>query len=493
MDTLTLNNFFRTFTAYLLICLFITSCTAHEIEPAPDTSGSPTTVPQFVETNPPTQNTSPSLTETLASDGPFLLLQTDFDVYQIIDFDLETITPVDLPDSNEQYRLAGNLSPSGTQILLLVNNEEVQVMDLSTGGIRKTYALLDHNVCQFQSDQAASTAWEASPESANSADDMLSAVQSAYSESILNIQWYQDDDHILLISTGSETSTNLFLDDLHTGERVQLEDLPGLVQDAWISPNGNDILLKKGYNFEPGIWQDDQYYLVDIEQRKAERIPLPVDVRNPSLFWQSSQSIGIIHQTVLTGGVNVSIIDAASLETTQIIDGAFTFLYSYSDSFLILRQDQEEKTSDLSIIDFNGQELHSHTLDQLCSLKTVFNERIILNCETQSLLLDSDLQEHLFGDPVFLLNPSPDGQTSVLVTRTDSVSLLDDSLEMSRSLTLNGIPLEIRWLPDSSGFIYRTRGELHHYDLSSEKDRILLASDLFSDYTNLNAVWVTWN
>jgi len=483
----------RTMMACLLICLFITSCTAHESEHTPVTSGSPTPVPQLVETNIPTQDASPTLTEPLASDGPFLLLQTDFDVYQVIDFDLETITLIDLPDSNEQYRLAGNLSPTGTQILLLVSEDEVQVMNLSTGGIRKTFTHSDFNLSQFQSDQAARAAWEGSPESTNSADDMLSAVQSAYPESILNIQWYQDDDHVLWVSTGSETSTNLFLEDLQTGDRVQLEDMPGLVQDAWISPDGNDILLKKGYNFEPGAWQDDQYYLVDINRREAVLISLPEDVKSPSLFWRSSQTIGIIHQTALTGGVNLSILDTASLETIQLIEGAFTFLDSYSGSFLILRQDQEEKTSELSIIDLNGYELRSNTLDQLCSLKAVFNERIILNCETKSLLLDSDLQEHLFGDPVFLLNLSPDGQASVLVFRTGSTSLLDDSLVMSRSLTLDGVPLEIRWLPDSSGFIYRTQGELHHYDLSSEEDKLLLISDLLNDYTNLNAVWVKLN
>jgi len=483
----------RTMMACLLICLLITSCTAHESEHTPVTSGSPTAVPQLVETNIPTQDTSPTLTETLASDGPFLLLQTDFDVYQVIDFNLETITPIDLPDSNEQYRLAGNLSPTGTQILLFVSEDEVQVIDLSTGGIRKTFTHSNLNLSQFQSDQAARAAWEASPESTNSADDMLSAVQSAYPESILNIQWYQDDDHILWVLTGSETSTNLFLDDLQTGERVQLEDMPGLVQDAWISPDGNDVLLKKSYNFEPGTWQDDQYYLVNINRREAVLISLPEDVKNPSLSWWSSQSIGIIHQTALTGGVHFSIIDTASLETTQIIEGAFTFLYSYSGSFLILLQDQEEKISELSIIDLNGHELRSNTLNQLCSLKAVFNEKIILNCETKSVLLDSDLQEHLFEDPVFLLSLSPDGQASVLVTRTDSVSLLDDSLVMSRSLTLDGVPLEIRWLPDSSGFIYRTQGELHHYDLSSEEDKLLLVSDLYSDYTNMNAVWMNPN
>jgi len=199
----------RTMMACLLICLFITSCTAHESEHTPVTSGSPTPVPQLVETNIPTQDASPTLTEPLASDGPFLLLQTDFDVYQVIDFDLETITLIDLPDSNEQYRLAGNLSPTGTQILLLVSEDEVQVMNLSTGGIRKTFTHSDFNLSQFQSDQAARAAWEGSPESTNSADDMLSAVQSAYPESILNIQWYQDDDHVLWVNLEPGRMTNI--------------------------------------------------------------------------------------------------------------------------------------------------------------------------------------------------------------------------------------------------------------------------------------------
>jgi hypothetical protein len=78
----------------------------------------------------------------------------------------------------------------------------------------------------------------------------------------------------------------------------------------------------------------------------------------------------------------------------------------------------------------------------------------------------------------------------VIVTREGKSFLLNAALDEWQSLPLTGSPLEIRWMPDSSGFLYRTLGELHYFNLKTEQSRLLYTSDLFGDYTNLNAVWI---
>jgi len=68
--------------------------------------------------------------------------------------------------------------------------------------------------------------------------------------------------------------------------------------------------------------------------------------------------------------------------------------------------------------------------------------------------------------------------------------LVDSALKDRQELNLAGDPLEILWLPDSSGFLYRTARHLYHYDLATAVNHQLLMSDFFGDYRNLNAVWI---
>jgi WD40 repeat protein len=473
----------------LVICLVLFLSIAGCDEESPIGKPASTTIPQAAQT--PSMTASPATEEIHESDGPFLLLQTDFHTYQVIDFSLGTITPFSLPDSDEKYNLASSLSPDGTRIILHTSTGEVQIMDLRTGNIIHTYELEPvSDSSRFQLEQAIAAALDTVPGLGYSKEEMQAAVESAYIESIRNIQWYQDEEHLHFISAGSGSSTQLCLGDLLTGEQIQLENLPGLVQSVWVSPDGNYILLKKGFLFEPGAWQDDRYYVLTTSSGEAQLITLPEDVENPSLSWLTSQSIGIIHQTVITGGVNYSLLDILSMETRQVIEDAFTIIRPYSGKLLSLQQHQEDHTTSLSLFDFDGKTLQSITLDNLCTLKTVFNQKIILNCETESLTLDEDLQATAFGDAVFLLAPAPDKHASILVTRSGSVFLLDAALESEQTLTLDGNPLEILWLPDSSGFLYRTLGELYYHNLASGENLLLLTSDLFGDYTNLNAVWI---
>ena len=477
-----MKNQTRIFAIILLLLLCTVSCGSST---SPVGTATSTIIPQPAVTKTSTQTLTQI--DLYASDGAFLLIETDPYVYHVMDIRTGAITPFNLPESNEQYDLADSLSPSGTQIFLPINPEEVQIVDLITGDKRTA---LERNPIQFQPEQAVDSALESLPELAYSSETMHLALQTAYDDSIQNIQWYQDDDHLIWTMAGSEISTNLFLLNVETGEQVQLDNLPGLVQSAHVSPDGKTILLKKGFVVEPGIWEDDRYYLVTIDTKAAIPISLPEAVENPSLSWLTSQSIGIIHQTALIGGENYSIIDASSLQATPIVHGVFTSIHQFSGSFLVINQHQEENTTSLALIDTTGQQLHTIVLDQLCSLKAVVNQKIILNCAAESQLLDSTLQMSGFNDPVSLLISAPDSAASVLVTRTDFILLLNSNLEIHQPLSLSGTPLEIRWLPDSSGFLYRTRGALYCYNLTSDEDRLLLTSNFFSDYTNLNAVWI---
>jgi len=478
----------------LVVVLLFTACTApgaggtHAPSvAAPTTTLSLAATPSRTPT--PTRAPTPTKTPLPSSDGPTLLLQTGFETYQIIDFDLGITYPFEPPGLDKRYSLATNLSPSGKQMIFPVSEDEVMIIDLVTGDVHTTY-FLQSDASLFQTDLAAEAALQALPGLKYSSEAMLAAVKAAYAESILNIRWYQSDNFILSVLAGSETSTQLYLDDLQTGMRTQLEWMPGLVENYWIGSSGETILLKKGFVFEPGVWQDDRYYLVDVAARRAEPIPLPSGVDNPSLFWLGTQSIGFIHQAQLDGSENFSIIDLDTMESSLIVDGAFNNIWHYGDKLALFRHDPEARTSTIQLLTMEGQSLASQTLSETCFHTNVVGNWIIVNCETESLILDEKLQSQPFGDPIFLLSTAPDGRASVLVTRTEEVFLLDTNLGDRQILTLEGNPLEVRWLPDSSGFIYRTSSKLYWFDLENGESELLLESDLFADYTNLNAVWI---
>jgi hypothetical protein len=94
---------------------------------------------------------------------------------------------------------------------------------------------------------------------------------------------------------------------------------------------------------------------------------------------------------------------------------------------------------------------------------------------------------------VFILSRPPTGDPILSVFRTGEIKLLDANLRRENSITLAEPPLEIRWMPDSSGFLYRGRGKIYWYDLSTQSSNLLIESDLFNDYTNINGVWLGGN
>lgn len=118
------------------------------------------------------------------------------------------------------------------------------------------------------------------------------------------------------------------------------------------------------------------------------------------------------------------------------------------------------------------------------------DDLVLLNCETDSLLIDEILQITPFGPLVSLLMPAGQGKNAILVTRNGETFLLNRNTLEHEPLVLEGTPIEIRWLPEGSGFLYRLSGELFVYNLKNQKSSLLLESTILSDYTNINAVLI---
>jgi hypothetical protein len=385
-------------------------------------------------------------------------------------------------------RLSDMLSPGGSKLLLSDEQHQIQTLDLVTG-FTETFEMPTDD--QFQSEETANAALDALAGMKYSFDAALEAVKSAYDQSIGIARWDQDDEHLFIVSNETETGTQLTSLDLSTGERMLLEQEPGILETFWVK--GESILIKKGYVFEPGFWQDDAYYIINRENGVVTAIPLPADADRPNIGWLGSNSLKITHQTEPVGGSGFSIMDLDKLTWETIVEGPFTSINAYQDGWLRLIQDAAAHTTGVQRLNAQGDLLIETMLPEPCFLHTILGETILVNCETESLKLDSDLKAETFSAPIFLLSGAPDGQTWVLVTRTEAVYLLDSSLATQDALSLEAAPLEVRWLPNSSGFLYRTQGRLYHFDLAQGISRELLISDTLNDYTNLNAVWIDLN
>jgi hypothetical protein len=116
-----------------------------------------------------------------------------------------------------------------------------------------------------------------------------------------------------------------------------------------------------------------------------------------------------------------------------------------------------------------------------------------MNCGLQSYMVEfqgQNLAVTPFGPALFLLASSPDGKMALRLNQDTTAILLDGSLNEVESIMLESEPVEIRWLPDSSGFLYRTPLSLYLYLVEAQTSTFLLDSQLFRDYRNLNAVWI---
>ena len=473
---------------WVLIILIPAACIPLQNEPARVITNDQS---QVIEPGTPATGSDPTPTDLFSSDRPQLLIQSDFKEYRILDMAGGPGKSLEIPTQAQQPDLARDLSPSGTQILLHTSENEFIVMSLPAGFTQSIYPLASPSPT-FNLELAAQEALATLPGQKFSLEAMLTAVQTALASSRMNIQWFGSDQLCLTVLQGAETSTNLFLKNLQTGSQDQLESKPGLVESYWSAPGGRHILLKKGVVFEPNVWQDDRYYLVDPSNRSAIPIPLPENVDNPSVFWISPDHIGINHQPKLVGGNHFSVLEIGSMESNLVVEGAFDGLHHQGEQTLALHQDHDAGTTTLIGRSLDGQLLTAHKLGELCFIRASVNShQLFLNCETTSVLFNTDTSTFkTFGAPITLFALSPDSSRILLMTRDQNISLWDANLSNSEKIRIAGNPQEFLWLPDSSGFLYRTAGKLYFYDLQTESSTLLITSEFLGDYRNLNAAWI---
>ena len=477
----------KTLLIIVLFAFVIAGCkqVSQSETPAPTIPATPIESPTPAPTTTPTTIPTPAYTALPESEGPTLLLQTDFHTYQIIDFGLGITYAFYPPEADRKYTLAPYISPDRKQMIFIHESEGIQIVDLATGNVRAVY---DINTSSFKPESAIGTIQEILPDLSYSTDMLENAVRTAYQTSLQSISWFRDSDHLLTVQPGSETNTCLTLINLQTGETAPLENEAGFVQAAYTSPNGDFILLKKSLIFDANVWEDDQYYLVNLSNDDVQSIPLPGDVDNPSLSWFDQYHIQTIHKTGIAGSTGFSILNIHSIESTLLIDGLFTNVLKFGDAIAVFSKDDQSETTEIELISLQGESLASQSLPGICVRSFLIGDKILVNCQDETILLDQDLSQQTFGDPISMLKSSPIG--IIIVTREKEVFLYDPSLENRQPLALTGEPLEFLWLPDSSGFLYRTYGMVYYYDLLTRSSQFLLESDLFTDYRNINAVWI---
>ncbi len=85
-----------------------------------------------------------------------------------------------------------------------------------------------------------------------------------------------------------------------------------------------------------------------------------------------------------------------------------------------------------------------------------------MNCEEESHLLDKDLSQQPFGDLISMLRSSTIG-VIILTGKTKPSSTIPPLKPATPGADRE--PLEFLWLPDSTGFLYRTYGRVYYYNL----------------------------
>ncbi|MBG0771669.1 MAG: hypothetical protein H0S82_08165, partial [Anaerolineaceae bacterium] len=322
------------FVTLLPLFLLLSACNPTPADSTP--VGTSTDVQVIAETEaitvvPSASPTPSSLAQLTTSDGPFLLIQTDAQAFEIIDFALGEHYPLILPVEGRKVGISGSLSPSKTILKLPFEADQVRLFNILTGAIQ-TIDLPDDG---FDADQTAELAQTAFESMGLSYEAALDAVQVSYTNSISNVQWYQDDDHLLAVITGSPTSTQLALVDAAANQVEPLESLPGLVES--FTRSGEWVLLKKGYINEPGYALDDQYYVLNLNTLAAESLELPEDVDNPIIAWFGGSTLSIIHESQPIGGINFTTLDVNGMNTQLIIAGQFSSVQSFQDGLLVFR------------------------------------------------------------------------------------------------------------------------------------------------------------
>ena len=479
---------------FIAIFIIITTSCSPDQTTVPTATRSQDSSTSTTTTHSPTQTVAPYPTSTgkppISGDGTSFLLQTDFAAYQIINFPQNTLSPFSPPGEARHYNLNANLSPIRSLLAFPQNADNIPVMTLENGQV-KVFNPLENQEPVFDIESAQEAAQQILTELEFPGEITRESIQDAYDQSTSTFQWFQNDATWLIAAAVEDDRTNLHTYDLETGELTQLETAPGLVQSIASGPTGEFILLKKGFLFDQSTWEDDLYYLISLDESNTQLVKLPEDCDLPQISWFDAENIGIIHQAKLVGGINFSLFNIETGEMTQVVSGEFTELSNFNENLLVLSPASSDNSTRVSLYLPDGEIFQS--IDSLCTINHVFESHVILNCELDSFILDENLRMTRFDDPIFLISPAPSGDQIISVVRTGEIKLLDSSLKTEKSLTLAEPPLEIRWRPDSSGFLYRGRGKIYWYDLSTESSDLLIESDLFNDYTNMNGIWIGGN
>ncbi len=420
--------------------------------------------------------------------GPLLLIQTDIFEFQFLNPVTGKTSAFDFPIDDLQFRLQDHQSPSGNLMLIPSGDSTGKILDLQTAKVAQFYDFKGQIL--FNPEEAAAVAEPLINDASLSHSDILQSIIYAHDQSTQLARWFQSDRFHLSVKDTGSSSTGLFLNDHQTDHSRQLEAFPGFVYDVSISPFNDLILLKKGFIFTPTIKQDKLYYLVDANEFTTQSIQIPSDIINPSLFWVSNNMIGMVHRPHLSGGSGFTLYDVESHRFTRIIDSDFQDLRHFHDLFLVFKNYKETNSTVIELVSFTGESIAALNLEKRCRFQAAYASKFMIQCESTTYILDKQLGIKPFVDSFTLLSPSPDGQYYVMVNHQSKSFLLDDNFQIITELNLQDTPLEILWLGNAVGFIYRSLGQVYFYNLPNQTNNLLFESDIYSDYTNLNVILI---
>lgn len=441
------------------------------------------------ETHAPTIEPSPSPAFDFFSLGsPVLLIQTEIDNYLFLNPISQASISFQPPISIPQFRLKAHISPSSRLMLFPQSDYEGIIIDLRTGETLNTYEF--GGPALFIPQQAAIEA--ASLVTELNLDDtaLLEAVMEAHKNSKQLTRWGQSDRYHFSVQDTGPTSTCVFLDDHQTGERIQLENMPGFVENFSLGSDGNSILLKKGLVLRTGALRDKRHYLINLADQSVHPLLLPPDVNNPSFSWFAKDTIALTDQITTSGSTGFSLININSFETAPIFADEFVDLWQLGDHLVFVQREVDPVETLFYSFSLAGDLLGTKQVEKHCFYQFSTPTQILFQCDLESYLLDRELIIEPFYDAALSLTPAPDRSAYVMINRVAQIFLLDTDLQCINELVLEEAPLEILWHPDASGFLYRSHGRLYDYDLLNQTSHLLIKSDLFTDYTNLNAVWI---
>ena len=185
-----------------------------------------------------------------------------------------------------------------------------------------------------------------------------------------------------------------------------------------------------------------------------------------------------------------SIININTLEIKDIFKENFSDLQRFGGFYLFIQREADPKETIFNLVNDRGDLIAREKLEGNCFLQFNNAKQALFQCEMKTFSLDQELRINPFFDSIKIISSAPNGNTFVMVNRSEQAFVLDSNLNLKYELKLEETPLEIQWHPDSSGFLYRTHGKLYYFDLLVQKSHLLFESDIFTDYTNLNAVWI---